>query len=120
MQSFFDAVPADLEEAAMIDGCTRPQAVRRVILPLTLPGMGATLGFVFTAAWSELLFALMLINAEDQKTFAVGLLTFIGRFAVDWGQMMAASIIGLVPVCIFFGLLQRYLVAGLTAGALKG
>jgi multiple sugar transport system permease protein len=120
MQSFFDGVPADLEEAAMIDGCTRFQALRRVVLPLTLPGMGATLGFVFTAAWSELLFALMLINAEDQKTFAVGLLTFIGKFAVDWGQMMAASVLGLVPVCIFFALLQRYLVAGLTAGALKG
>jgi multiple sugar transport system permease protein len=120
MQSFFDVVPKDLEEAAMIDGCTRFQALRRVVLPLTLPGMGATVGFVFTAAWSELLFSLMLINSETQKTFAVGLLTFIGKFAVDWGQMMAASMLGLVPVCIFFAFLQRYLVAGLTAGALKG
>ena len=120
MQSFFDAVPRELEEAAMIDGCTRAQAVRRVVLPLTLPGMGATVGFVFTAAWSELLFALMLINDERSKTFAVGLLTFIGKFAVDWGQMMAASVMGLIPVCLFFALLQRYLVAGLTAGAVKG
>ena len=63
MQSFFDGIPKDLEEAAMIDGCTRAQAMRRVIVPLTLPGMGATLGFVFTAAWSELLFALMLTRA---------------------------------------------------------
>ena len=104
----------------MIDGCSRLGAVRRVILPLTLPGLGATLGFVFTAAWSELLFALMLINSEGQKTFAVGLLTFIGKFAVDWGQMMAASILALVPALLFFALLQRYLVAGLTAGAVKG
>ena len=120
MQSFFDSIPVELEESAMIDGCTRLQALRKVILPLTLPGLGATLGFVFTAAWSELLFALMLINNENSKTFAVGLLSFIGKFAVDWGQMMAASMMALVPVCIFFALLQRYLVAGLTAGAVKG
>ena len=120
MQSFFDGVPKDLEEAAMIDGCTRVTALRRIILPLTLPGMGATVAFVFTAAWSELLFALMLINSEDQKTFSVGLLTFIGKFAVDWGQMMAASVMALIPVCIFFAFLQRYLVTGLTAGAVKG
>jgi len=120
MQSFFDGVPRDLEEAAMIDGCTRLVALRRIILPLTMPGMGATLAFVFTAAWSELLFALMLINSESQKTFSVGLLTFVGKFAVDWGQMMAASVLALIPVCLFFVFLQRYLVTGLTAGAVKG
>lgn len=120
MQSFFDGVPKDLEEAAMIDGCTRLMALRRVILPLTLPGMGATVAFVFTAAWSELLFGLMLINSESRKTFSVGLLTFIGKFAVDWGQMMAASVLALIPVCLFFLFLQRYLVTGLTAGAVKG
>jgi multiple sugar transport system permease protein len=120
MQSFFDGIPKDLEEAAMIDGCTRVMALRRIIVPLTLPGMGATVAFVFTAAWSELLFALMLINSDDQKTFSVGLLTFIGKFAVDWGQMMAASVMALIPVCIFFMFLQRYLVTGLTAGAVKG
>ena len=120
MQSFFDGIPRDLEEAAMIDGCTRFEALRRVIMPLTLPGMGATVAFVFTAAWSELLFALMLINSESQKTFSVGLLTFVGKFAVDWGQMMAASVMALIPVCLFFMFLQRYLVTGLTAGAVKG
>lgn len=120
MQSFFDGIPRDLEEAAMIDGATQFVAFRQIILPLTLPGIAATLGFVFTAAWSELLFALMLINGNDAATFPVGLLTFVSKFSVDFGQMMAAGVMALVPAGLFFLLIQRYLVQGLTAGAVKG
>jgi multiple sugar transport system permease protein len=120
MQSFFDGIPKDLEEAAMIDGATQFIAFRQIILPLTLPGIAATLGFVFTAAWSELLFALMLISGNDAATFPVGLLTFVSKFSVDFGQMMAAGILALIPACLFFLLIQRYLVQGLTAGAVKG
>lgn len=120
MQSFFDGIPKDLEEAAMMDGCTRFQALRKVIFPLTLPGLGATLGFVFTAAWSELLFALMLISRNETMTFPVGLLTFVSKFSVDWGQMMAAGVLALIPSCLFFIFIQRYLVQGLTSGAVKG
>lgn len=120
MQSFFDGIPKDLEEAAMIDGATQFMAFRQIILPLTLPGIAATLGFVFTAAWSELLFALMLISGNDAATFPVGLLTFVSKFAVDFGQMMAAGVLALIPACLFFLLIQRYLVQGLTAGAVKG
>ena len=120
MQSFFDAIPKDLEEAAMIDGSTRFGALLRIVLPLTLPGLAATLGFVFTAAWSELLFALMLNSSQAASTFPVGLLSFVSKFSVDFGQMMAAGVLALIPVCVFFFLIQRYLVQGLTAGAVKG
>ncbi len=120
MQSFFDAVPRDLEEAAMIDGASRFRAFRSIIVPLTLPGLAATLGFVFTAAWSELLFALMLNSSSDASTFPVGLLAFVSKFSVDFGQMMAAGVLALLPVCAFFLLIQRHLVQGLTAGAVKG
>ncbi|UDF32508.1 UNVERIFIED_ORG: carbohydrate ABC transporter permease (plasmid) [Roseateles sp. XES5] len=120
MQSFFDGIPKDLEEAAMIDGATQFVAFRQIILPLTLPGIAATLGFVFTAAWSELLFSLMLISGNEAATFPVGLLSFVSKFSVDFGQMMAAGVLALIPACLFFLLIQRYLVQGLTAGAVKG
>ncbi|HEV7984860.1 MAG TPA: carbohydrate ABC transporter permease [Steroidobacteraceae bacterium] len=120
MQSFFDAIPRELEEAAMIDGATRFGAFCRIILPLTLPGLAATAGFVFTAAWSELLFALMLNSSAQASTFPVGLLSFVSKFSVDFGQMMAAGVLALLPACLFFLLIQRYLVRGLTAGAVKG
>ena len=120
MQSFFDGIPKDLEEAAMLDGATRFIAACRIAVPLTLPGLAATLGFVFTAAWSELLFALMLNSSSRVSTFPVGLLAFVSKFSVDFGQMMAAGVLALLPVCLFFVFIQRYLVQGLTAGAMKG
>jgi len=120
MQSFFDGIPRELEEAAKIDGASQFTGFWQIILPLTLPGIAATLGFVFTAAWSELLFALMLISGNNAATFPVGLLTFVSKFAVDFGQMMAAGVLALIPACLFFMFIQRYLVQGLTAGAVKG
>lgn len=120
MQSFIDAIPRELEEAAMLDGCNRWQAMHKVVLPLTVPGIAATAGFAFTAAWSELFLGLVLMHGEASKTFPPALLSFITKFNVDWGQMTAAAVLALLPVCVFFAFIQRYLVAGLTSGAVKG
>ncbi len=120
MQSFFDGIPKDLEEAAMIDGATRFKAFVQIIAPLTLPGIVATAGFCFTGAWGEILFALLLNSSASASTFPVGLLLYSTRATIEYGPMMAAGVLALIPVCIFFFLIQRYLVQGLTAGAVKG
>ncbi|MDH6235039.1 multiple sugar transport system permease protein [Mesorhizobium soli] len=120
MQSFFDGIPKELEEAAMIDGATRFKALVQIIAPLTLPGIVATVGFCFTGAWGEILFALLLNSSASTSTFPVGLLLYSTRATVEFGPMMAAGVLALLPVCVFFFLIQRYLVQGLTAGAVKG
>lgn len=120
MQSFFDGIPKELEEAAMIDGATRFKALVQIVAPLTLPGIVATVGFCFTGAWGEILFALLLNSSASTSTFPVGLLLYSTRATVEFGPMMAAGVLALLPVCVFFFLIQRYLVQGLTAGAVKG
>lgn len=120
MQSFFDGIPKDLEEAAMIDGATRFKALTQIIAPLTLPGIAATMGFCFTGAWGEILFALLLNSAASTSTFPVGLLLYSTRATIEYGPMMASGVLALLPVCVFFLFIQRYLVQGLTAGAVKG
>jgi len=120
MRAFLEALPPDIEEAALIDGYTRLGALRDVLLPLSLPGLGATLGFVFVEAWSELFLAVTLINSESSKTLPVGLLTSISRLGINWGEMAAAGILALLPALLFFALIERFLVSGLTSGAVKG
>ena len=120
MRSFFDALPAELEEAAAIDGFGRFEMLARILLPLALPGLGATLGFTFVEAWSELFLALTLINDEARKTLPTGLMSFITKLGINWGEMSAAGLIALAPACLFFVLVERFLVSGLTAGAVKG
>jgi multiple sugar transport system permease protein len=120
MQSFFDGIPKELEEAAMIDGATRFKALVQIVAPLTLPGIVATVGFCFTGAWGEILFALLLNSSASTSTFPVGLLLYSTRATIEFGPMMASGVLALLPVCVFFFFIQRYLVQGLTAGAVKG
>lgn len=119
MKGFFDGVPRDLEAAASVDGCTRWQAFTLIILPLARPGLVACAIYLFILAWSDFVFARTLINNPDMWTIAPGLLSFFGGSNIDWGALMAAGTISLLPVLILFLLLEPLLVGGLTAGSDK-
>jgi len=120
LRGFVAAVPVDLEEAAMIDGCSRFQAFRRVVLPLLAPGIVATSIFAFINAWDDYLFAYVLMRSQDHYTLPVWLVSFSTATQVDYGATIAASAIFSLPVLIFFVLVQRRLVGGMTNGAVKG
>lgn len=117
---FFNAVPVELEEAAMIDGSSRLGALWRITLRLSLPGLAATAIYVYLLAWNEFLFALTFMNSIEMRTIPVGLQSFFAEHSVDWGLVMAGSVVASLPVVVLFGLLSRYFVQGLTSGAVKG
>ncbi len=121
MKGFIDAVPREIEEAARVDGYGRIGILFRVVLPLTLPGLFTTGAFVFMDAWNNLLYPLTLIDSLKMQTLPPGLLTsFTGQFKTDWGGMMAAACLTTIPLMAAFFAIQRYMVRGLTAGALAG
>ncbi|MEW1792933.1 MULTISPECIES: carbohydrate ABC transporter permease [Streptomyces] len=115
---YFDSIPKDLDEAAMVDGCGPFGALFRVVVPAAVPGIVAVSVYAFMTAWGEVLFASVMTN-DETRTLAVGLQGYATQNDVYWNQIMAASLVVSVPVVAGFLLLQRYLVAGLTAGAVK-
>jgi arabinogalactan oligomer / maltooligosaccharide transport system permease protein len=119
MKGFYDTIPASLEEAARIDGCSRWTAFRRVILPLATPGLVITALFSFMSAWSEYLVAAQILQDRDMFTLPVGLKSFQASLSVQWGLYAAASILVSIPVVVVFVVLSRYLVSGLTLGSVK-
>lgn len=120
LASYFRSIPKDLDECAMVDGANRLQALFRVVIPLAAPGIVATGVYCFIVSWCEFLLALTLTSAEEMRTLPVALSTFVSEFSVDWGLLTAAAVISTVPVIIMFSYLQKHLIAGLTAGAIKG
>lgn len=120
MRAFFERIPASLEEAAKVDGCTQIGALFRVIVPIMFPGIVATFVFAFTGAWNEFLAALLFISKDGLRTVPVGLSMYVGKLDVNWGEMSAGGIIALLPTMLMFAVVQRYVVEGLTAGSVKG
>lgn len=118
--SYFRQLPAELEQAAMVDGAGRIRALREIVLPLALPAIGTTAILTFIYCWNEFLFALSFTLDADRHTVPVAIALFRGRYQVPWGQVLAATMVSTAPVALAVLLFQRRIVRGLTAGALRG
>jgi multiple sugar transport system permease protein len=120
LMGYFESIPEELEEAAMIDGATRFGAFRRIVLPLAAPGLLAAALYAFTQAWNEFLYALVFITNVKLRTLPVGLSTFITGDVYGWGYLMSGAVLTTLPVIAAYIYLQKYMVEGLTAGSVKG
>ena len=120
LRTFFQSIPLELEEAALIDGATRTQAVVYVIMPLALPGMIATAIFTFILAWNDYIFVRILITSDNLKTLSVGIADLYNATVIDWGMIMAGGMLITIPVLLVFIYVQRFLIAGWGAGGVKG
>lgn len=119
LRGFYENLPTSLEEAAMIDGCTRLGSVIRVIIPLSKPAIATTAIFAWVQAWNELVFALVLLNDPRLMTLPPGLARWVGRYAVNWDLLMAGAVCATIPMLLVFFFLQSYIVEGLAEGAVK-
>jgi multiple sugar transport system permease protein len=120
MAAFFNTIPVELEDAARIDGCNRIETLFRIIMPISAPGLVSTGLFVFLTAWDEFFFALILTSTVSAKTVPVAIAEFTGRYVVDVGGMMTGGVLAAIPPVLLSLIFQRYIVSGLTAGAVKG
>ena len=119
LHGFFSSIPLEVEEAASLDGASRWQILRRVMLPLTLPGLVTATIFTFIAAWNEYVVALTLMTDAARRPLTVGITSYVTAYVQHWNLLFAASVIALLPVVILFALIERHLVGGLTAGSVK-
>jgi ABC-type glycerol-3-phosphate transport system permease component len=120
LKGYFDGIPIDLEEAAMVDGASRTAALRQIVLPLAAPGLATAILFAFLLGWQEFLFAIAFVQSDTSRTLPVGIALMNSVYGVTYTYLMAAAVIVTIPVVILFAFLQRYLIRGLTAGAVKG
>jgi multiple sugar transport system permease protein len=119
MHSFFATVPKEIEEAAWLDGCSRGQSLRQIMLPLVWPGIVTAIIFTFIACWNEFAASLILLPTDTNQPLTVALTRFIGQYESAWQYVFAISLIGILPVVALFALIEKHLVSGLTAGGVK-
>ena len=119
MRSYFQTLSKELEEAAMVDGCTRIGAIYRIMVPLALPGIVATITYTFILGWSNVIYPLAFITDESKKLVSIGFLSLVAGDATPWNGVMAAAMLSALPVVLVFLFLQKYLVGGLSAGGVK-
>ena len=120
LRQFYDQIPAQIDEAAMVDGCTRIGALFRVVMPLAIPGMVAVSVFNFINSWNSLLLPTVMLNDPSKFTLSPGLLTMKDQFVFSWGLQATGAVIAIIPSLIFFALVQRFLIGGIAAGSVKG
>ena len=120
LKGYYDTIPPDLEEAAMVDGCNRLESFWRIILPLSTPALSIVFLFNFLGAWSEFIVAKVILQANSTQTWPLGFNEMIGTFNTDWGKYAAGSVIVTIPVLLLFLWQSRYLISGLTLGSVKG
>jgi len=120
LSAYFLKVPFELEESAMIDGCNRFQAIVKILIPLAMPGLTATMIYTFINAWNEFVFALTFTTTPEMRPLTVGLYSFVGRWSIQWQYITTASILGIVPIVLLFMLVEKQLMSGLMGGAIKG
>jgi len=120
LKGYFDGIPREIDDAAMVDGCSRWGVLWRMIFPLSIPGLVACVGLSATAAWTDLLFARTLLLTRENWTLPMGITSIIGAHEVDWNELMAAGLISVIPMLIIYWFLQPHLVSGMTAGGVKG
>lgn len=120
LKGFFDSIPFDLEESAMVDGCSQFTSYLRIVLPISAPGISTVGIFTFVNSWNEYMLASIFLRSDEIKTITVGLQKFTQQYQTDWAGLMAASTISTIPTLIFLLFAQKYLIQGLTAGAVKG
>jgi ABC-type glycerol-3-phosphate transport system permease component len=120
LKGYFDGIPREIEEAALIDGANRLQVLWQIVLRLATPGIVTVAVFTFLLAWNEFFFAYIFLVSSSKYTLTLGLFTFINQFSTQWGNIMAAGVLTAIPALVFFFVVQRALTRGLIAGAMKG
>jgi multiple sugar transport system permease protein len=120
LNGYFRTIPIEIEEAALIDGCTRFQTIFRIMIPIAAPGLVTTMIYSFIAAWNEFMFALTLVQSSRRMPLTLGLYNFVGRFNIQWEYLTATAFLAIIPIIVLFLVIERELVAGIAGGAVKG